>query len=574
MEPTKSGYIFAGWYVEGVQWLFPVYTVEQDITLTAKWIPNNCTVVFDANNGSSCESKEYTIGENVELPVTTRHGYDFAGWYYGGDLCENGVWNIMSNNIALIAHWTSTQYAINYHLNGGTNNVSNPATYTIEQSVTFAAPSKTGYTFVGWYAEDTFDNAVTSITLGSTGAIDVYAKFAVNTYTVTFDSAGGTSFDSMQVTFDSNVVLPTPENGVLTFMGWHLNDTLVESGAWKISESVTLTAQWLLFENGFVGELLEGDKVRVIEYRGNGAELTIPATICTYSVSTVGTELFRGNSAVTSVYISDGITVIEDSAFENCSNLKTVRFATGMTTYGDNVLLGCANLESISIDVINQVLIGFFDYNNSNIPESFKSITLQAHANTAAKMFQNITDHTFSVTLDSSWTTIPENQFKNVSVVDAVLIPDSVTSIEDSAFHNCDGLTSIIIPDNVEGDIGDYAFTGCDNLTSVTIGNGVTGIGYYAFYNCSGLTSVTIPDSVTSIRMGAFDACSSLTSVMIPDSVTSIGVKAFWGCSSLTEIRFNGTRAEWYNIEFGANWDANSGAYTVYCTDGTISKNS
>ena len=61
-------------------------------------------------------------------------------------------------------------------------------------------------------------------------------------------------------------------------------------------------------------------------------------------------------------------------------------------------------------------------------------------------------------------------------------------------------------------------------------------------------------------------------SVTIPDSVTSIESDAFRYCRSLTEINFEGTKAQWKAISKGSNWNYNTGAYTIYCTDGNIGK--
>ena len=596
-DPTKTGYTFSGWYYGDVLWIFPVYPVTKDTTLTAKWTAHEYTLSFDANGGSPCDAMQIVYGTQIDMPETTRTGYVFDGWYYDDVKYESGVWNEPTGNITLTARWAVINYAITYTLYDGTNDQSNPASYTVADEVVFADATKTGYTFHGWYAESTFDNEVTGIALGSTGEVALFAKFTVNTYHLTFDSLGGTSCDPMDVTYGQNVTLPTTENGDLFFRGWYDGTTKYESGLWLTAKDVDLTAKWVNAEDGFEGTILGDDTVKLTAYTGDETDIVIPATLNGANVSTIGTGLLKNNASVTSVYISDGITEVEDSAFENCDNLTSVRFAPGMTTYGENLLFGCEQLESISIDIIDQPLISFFDYSANNIPATFTSITFYSSDNTATKFFNSVTQ-SFDVTLDSSWT-IVGTQFSGCTKITSIIIPDSVTSIEGGTFSGCSGLVSMTIPfvgavaGKTSSDTDQYpfgyifgessytggtkitpyyydspnhptsggtdfyipaslrsvtvtggnilfgAFCNCKMLTSITIPDNATSIGGYAFEDCSSLTSITIPDSVTSIGNYAFRGCNKLTSVTIPDSVTSIGeYGSFADCTSLTSVTF------------------------------------
>jgi uncharacterized repeat protein (TIGR02543 family) len=77
------------------------------------------------------------------------------------------------------ADWTPTQYTITYNLDGGTNGA-NPATYDIETAtITLADATKDAYTFDGWYAEIGYTTPVTEIVLGSTGDVELFAKFTI-----------------------------------------------------------------------------------------------------------------------------------------------------------------------------------------------------------------------------------------------------------------------------------------------------------------------------------------------------------------------------------------------------------
>ncbi len=330
-------------------------------------------------------------------------------------------------------------------------------------------------------------------------------------------------------------------------------------------------------------------------------DIVIPGkTANGYKVTSIGKYAFQNCSGLTSVTIPDSVTSIGEQAFYDCSGLTSVTIPDSVTSIGGHAFFCCDSLTSVTIpDGVTSIgewaFYGCSGLTSVTIPNSVTSIGEYA--------FQNCSGLT-SVTIGNSVTSIGGSAFYGCSSLTSVTIGNSVTSIGNGAFANCSGLESIsvlsgntkyhsngnclietetktlisgcknsIIPsDGSITSIGDSAFGGCSSLTSVTIPDSVTSIGEQAFYDCSSLTSVTIGNSVTSIGNWAFQGCSSLTSVTIPNSVIFIHNNAFGGCSGLTTINYNGTIAQWNAVAKLFSWDFNTGNYTVYCTDGTISK--
>ena len=69
------------------------------------------------------------------------------------------------------------QFAVAYHLDGGVNAASNPATYTAGTAVALADPTREGFEFQGWYADPKFKKQVTEIAADSTGDVELWAKW-------------------------------------------------------------------------------------------------------------------------------------------------------------------------------------------------------------------------------------------------------------------------------------------------------------------------------------------------------------------------------------------------------------
>ena len=78
--PAKTGYTFAGWYLEGEKFNFNT-PVTKDMTLTARWTANQYTITFDTDGGSAIEPITQDYGTAITAPAApTKSGYTFAGW--------------------------------------------------------------------------------------------------------------------------------------------------------------------------------------------------------------------------------------------------------------------------------------------------------------------------------------------------------------------------------------------------------------------------------------------------------------------------------------------------------------
>jgi len=186
-------------------------------------------IIFNTNGGSQVETITQESGTSFGTrPTTTKPGYDFAGWYSDEGLTSNfgsSPYILGVNDINLYAKWSLKTYSISYVLNSGTNSVSNPTTYTYEQSVTLQEPTRTGYTFMGWYISSSFSGtAVTSIPLGSTFTKTFYAKWVLTNYTLDYQLNGGTNSSTNPLSFtkiSATITLKAPIRAGYTFGGWY-----------------------------------------------------------------------------------------------------------------------------------------------------------------------------------------------------------------------------------------------------------------------------------------------------------------------------------------------------------------
>ncbi len=175
--------------------------IIKDTTFTIKWTPVTYYVNFNFAS-SDIKSKVTNLQEKITFTVESPRielykpevpHYIFDGWYNGSvpyDMLYIPAGSIGTKN--LTARFTPKQYNIRY--NTDATNTDNPKTYNVtDGTITLAEASKEGHIFKGWYSNASLTSRVTTIDCSLGGNIELYAKWELKEYTVTFIMPDGTT---------------------------------------------------------------------------------------------------------------------------------------------------------------------------------------------------------------------------------------------------------------------------------------------------------------------------------------------------------------------------------------------
>ncbi len=268
---ANPGYTFDEWsytdsYVAG--YVMPA----KDLTATAQYIANTYTVNYITGDGSSVPSQTQSYSETAPKFTETessREGFTFKGWTVPGQadyfdfswdqVLDKSTLDTGTNyTLDVTADWEIESYTIAFEENGGSDVAD--ITKTFGDATGYAGdPIKEGYTFGGWYEDAALTTAytvpATMPDLGDNGAVKtVYAKWDIESYTINFDSKGGTDVAPISQAYNTDVTAPeAPVKEGAYFGGWYTDDTyateytvpakmpdLGDNGA-----SITVYAKWL-----------------------------------------------------------------------------------------------------------------------------------------------------------------------------------------------------------------------------------------------------------------------------------------------------------------------------------------
>jgi len=256
-DPSETGYTFGGWYTDAdctTEYNFDT-SVTEDITVYAKWTQTDVsyTVKHFLQNLDDEEYTEQTddvqrlngkVGE-----ITAAAAKEYAG--FTAKQFEQKM--IVADDTTVVEiYYDRNQHSVNYSVTGDVpSDSTTPTGGTYKYGAPVAvAPSLTSsetkgtWTFSGWTTSDAevIDNAF--IMPDSDVTITGSWTFAQDTYTVTFDSAGGSAVDPQGVESGLTATEPAvPTKDGYTFKGWALNGSDYDFST-PVTDNITLTAQW------------------------------------------------------------------------------------------------------------------------------------------------------------------------------------------------------------------------------------------------------------------------------------------------------------------------------------------
>ena len=434
--------------------------------------------------------------------------------------------------------------------------------------------TRNGFTLDGWYnvpgaAEVNGHRYEDGSMLSAAGDIILYANWAPNSYTVSYDMTtdGGevdTQTGSVTYTEDYRLAVPTNTDTSKTFVGWYelpngTGKQYTDAQGYSIEPwgdvtDKTLYPCWI--------------SVFSFELQTEGTYKDTYSVTATASVSRVTKVV------VPETYNGKKVTIVEGYAFNRSGTLRTIEIPdTIELIYYSNAFEGCTSLTEVNIYETGHAVSPLYSshdgvlYYTSEVAQEGKELAYVPQARTG------------HYTIPSDVASIGQNAFTNTRL-ESVTIPASVSNIAAMAFENNTSISAIYF-DFDEGDeliIGENAFAGCTQLRTLTIPARFKSFNPVIFGDSSSIESIQvaddhetyssvdgiltnkagdtivycpktrrgtlrIPAGITKIAAGAFADCSSLTAIIIPNFVTTIEAGAFENCARLTKVTFAGGNA-------------------------------
>ena len=324
IDKNFPGYTVNGWTCSDPEWGTKGY-ITDSATFTPSCTPNTYTVTLDAEGGtisSGGDTKSVTYDSGYSLPVPSKTGYSFLGWYCQGSLKTDSYgsslsdWNY-TDDTTFYAQWEINEYYLNARssdTDAGT--VTGGGYYDYLEGVTITAITNPGYTFIGWYEGGTKLTGELAYSFTMTTVNKTYTAKWVKVNIVSENTAKGavTPLTGTYMPGDRDTITAITNPGY-TFIGWYEGETKLTgelSYTFEMpAEDKTYTARWKPTQYS-VNLIVSGDTVWNTETAGIGSALSVPDTeegltfVCWQDINEVR---YTNNTGTVFKAMSDGLTL-------------------------------------------------------------------------------------------------------------------------------------------------------------------------------------------------------------------------------------------------------------------------
>ncbi len=439
-------------------------------------------------------------------------------------------------------------YTIQYLLDGGENNSSNPLQYTVGEIVVLLPAKKEGYNFLGWSCEGEQKNEISAVDSGNLIFTALWEIQVI--YTLKDDAYVASGIDK-NLSQNSHIEILDTYNG----------------------KSVTAIAD------------------EAFAYNSDIQSIKIPN-----SIQSIGEKAFTACSSLKTIIIPEGVQTIKREAFSNCESLSVIFIPDSV------ISLACCFEGSLNLSIITEFTeeqsgwntwwrsLGYtqqgykkyanVQYNCTVYEDKQNIIYRISNETNKASVFLNM-GNISEVVIPKSVNDVPvvaidKNAFNGNTFLAKVVLADSIERIEFQAFADCYNLISLTLEGN-EPTIDSTAFNNCEKLieridketaskmirkddfyfyhpsedeyillayigtqTKLVLPERINfykyTIGENAFKKNTFIEELTISEAVAKIEISAFERCSVLRRVFFEEGITEIKSSAFKGCEELSSL--------------------------------------
>ena len=463
---------------------------------------NTYTVSFSGPSVSNATS-EAGSGDGYSTTLTPKEGYNIPSSVsitVGGVAIDSNSYTytpstgaltinagVVNGDVVITATATAKSYTITYNLAGGTNHASNPATYTVEDTITLQAPTRLFYEFTGW-TESNGSTPETSVTIpqGSTGNKAYTANWTLGNYTLM-------KGQNLNAKIKQTANTSTSDSTVKSIIFGKYSTYASTVGTWTGGIAVDIDGDEDGNADGYIRMFLTNSNANC--YILSDGNIYANADASSMFVQ------FRGVTSITFDNFNTSNVTDMNKMFNYCTSLTELdlrSFNTSNVTNMNKMLYICSKLTSITFP-------RNFGSAATDMSDMFSNCTSLTSLNVSNFDTSNVTDMGSMFFACSVLQTLNLGNFNTKKVTDMSFM-----------FSYCPKLTSLDLSNFNTSNVTNMTqmFSEGSSLTSLDLSNfntsNVTNMNYM-FYGCSGLTTIKTKYASSTAFAGSADATNWLS---------------------------------------------------------------